>query len=306
MLHTITQRRRLAQLASLAAGIVAAVSAAGASPALAQTTAADPNAAAIAALQTYELPNQTASARLPAGWQVVATGIGFIQARGPNGELALFGVMLPAHNASSPGSPQQGLTMPYASDPEQMFLQSINWIRAHNGKSPVQAQFIREKTIAAPPAFGTCTNLIAVLNGVVAVESDFCALPMDSAGNYRVFFKAVGLPVGEARQERTLLEAILASYRLNMQAIKQHRMAAPPAQSGGNYSGGSVAATVSAGNSLMAQQLMMEEANAINQETINNERASDQSFEDFDHGVLRGETPIYADGDPEPVFWVGD
>lgn len=255
-------------------------------------SAPDPNAAAIAALQTYELPDQTASARLPADWHVVATGVGFIQARGPNGELALFGVMIPAG----------GITQPYDSDPEQKFLAAINWLRAHNNKPAVQAQFISSTPITAPPAFGSCNNIVAILNGAVGVETDFCALPADASGNYRVYFKAVGLPLAQAKQERTLMEAILASFRLNMQAIGKQHAAAPanPAPSG------SVSSTVSAENSLIAGQLMMQEANAINAETFAGEQGMDNSVNNFDHGVLRGQTPIYAQGMQQPVFWVGN
>jgi len=274
--------------------------------ALAQT-APDPNAAAIAALQTYELPDQTASARLPADWKVVATGVGFIQARGPNGELALFGVMIPAKDGSpAGGSPvgvsATGITQPYATDPEQKFLASINWLRDRNGKPPVQAQFLSSTPVTAPPAFGTCNNIVAILNGAVGVETDFCSLPVDASGNYRNYLKAVGLPLRDARQERTLMEAILASFRLNMHSIQRQHAAAPanPAPSG------SVSSTVSAENSLIAGQLMMQEANAINAETFAGMQGMDNSVNNFDHGVLRGQTPIYAQGMQQPLFWVGN
>jgi hypothetical protein len=288
------------RLAGLSICTLAAFAGGQAQPARAQN-AADPNAAAIAALQTYETPDHTASVRLPPNWQVVATGVGFVQARGPNGEMALFGVMIPARDGDSTVLGQRGITQPYATDPTQKFLASVNWIRQHNGKPAVQARFYSSSPIQAPPAFGTCSKMTAVLNGAVAVETDFCSLPKDNAGNYRNFFKVVGLPVQAAMQERTLMEAILASYRLNMKAVQAKRAAAntqaPPQ--------GSAASIISMQNSLMANQLMTEEANAINQETINAEEGSDNSFNNFDHGVLRGETPVYGQGDPQPLFWVG-
>jgi hypothetical protein len=267
-------------------------------PARAQTTP-DPNAAAIAALQTYELPDQTASARLPADWHVVQTGVGFIQARGPQGEFALFGVMIPAQDASPTAISPTGLTQPYTTDPEQKFLESINWMRARNGKPQVQAQFYGSTPITAPPGFGTCTNILAIFNGALATETDFCSLPADSTGKYRNFFKAVGLPVQEAKQERTLMEAILASFRLNESAIKAAHNAPPPAT-------GSVSSTISAENSLAAGALMMQEANAINAQTFAGMQGMDNSVNNFDHGVLRGQTPIYAQGMQQPVFWVGN
>ena len=301
MLFVRVTMDRIAGFICLVIGVSVVLIATGAGKALAQTQSTDPNAGAIAALQTYELPDQTASVRLPATWVVVATGVGFIQAKGPNGELALFGVMVPARNAAPAEPSPAGITLPYTTDPTEAFLELINWIRARNGKSMVQAQFFSNTPIAAPPAFGRCRNMTAILNSAVAVETDFCSLPVDSAGNYRNFFKVVGLPVRAAKQERSLMEAILASYRLNMAAIKRQQSAAPPAQAAG-----SVSSTASAENSLLAGQLMIEEANAINAETFASEQGVDNSVSNFDHGILRGETPIYAQGMSQPLFWVGD
>jgi hypothetical protein len=284
---------------------VCAVTAGGA---FAQVPPADPNAAAIKALRTYELPDRTASVRLPASWQVVATGVGFIEARGPNGELALFGVMVPAQDSGTTSLAPAGIMQPYSADPTEKFLASIDWVRARNGKNPVQAQFYSSDPINAPAAFGKCSNMTAILDGVEAVETDFCSLPEDGAGNYRNFFKAVGLGAGSAKQERTLMEAILASYRLNIQAIKEQRAemtsSTPPLASA--PAGGTLSSTVSAENSLMAGQLMMEEANAISAETMASEQGVDESVDNFDHGVLRGDTPVYMEGASEPMFWVGD
>ncbi|MDR3521248.1 MAG: hypothetical protein P4L54_06490 [Acidocella sp.] len=291
--------------AAYVSAVLAAVSL-GPGAALAQT---DPNAAAIAALKTYELPDHTASVRLPASWKVVATGVGFIQATGPHGELALFGVMIPAKDASPAGLSAGGIIQPYAADATQRFLASVDWVRAHNGKPAVQAVFYSNTPITAPPAFGNCANITAVLNGVAAVESDFCSLPVDNAGNYRNFFKAVGLPVAVAKQERSLMEAILASYRLNIQAISQQQAVqtkAPAAPAPVANARGSMSATVSAQNSLVAGQLMMAEANAISAQTAAMQQVVNNSVSDFDHGVLRGDTPVYREGDPEPLFWVGN
>jgi hypothetical protein len=275
----------------------------------AQTLAPDPNAAAIAALQTYELPDQTASVRLPSSWRVTSTGVGFVQAQGPNGELALFGVMVPAKNGAALNISPAGLVQPFNADPEQKFLASINWVRQRNGKPSVQAQFYSKDPVSAPAAFGTCTNITAILAGSAAVETDFCSLPMDASGAYRNFFKVVGLPAQSAKQERSLMEAILASYRLNIQAVQKQQAAAKssaPATASAPKAGASLASAVSAQNSLLAGQLMIAQANAINSATFAGMRASDASVSNFDHGVLRGQTPIYAAGVPQPVFWVGN
>jgi hypothetical protein len=146
--------------------------------------------------------------------------------------------------------------------------------------------------------------MTGILNGETAAETDFCSLPEDNAGNYRNFFKAVGLPMQYARQERPLMEAILSSYRLNLHAIEGEQEAigvAPPTQ----QPAGSVSSMISAGNSAMGNELAIAEAHAIQEETINGEIGAGISADDFDHGVLRGDTPVYEEGDDDPIAWIG-
>src|SRR5262249_1874684 len=54
----------------------------------------------IDSLTRYVLPDQTASVMLPDGWHVTRTGIAFIRAEGPGGQLGFFGLVVPAHNAN--------------------------------------------------------------------------------------------------------------------------------------------------------------------------------------------------------------
>jgi hypothetical protein len=281
--------------------------------AAAQTAAASSAPAAVAALQTYELPNRTASIRIPPNFRVTATGVGFIEAIGPEGEIALFGVMVPAQNSPTTSLTPGGVLQPYTADAREKFLEAINWVRQHNGKPSVQARFVSSEAITAPAAFGQCSNMKAFLasNGrELAVETDFCALPMDSAGNYHDFFKAVGLPATLVQRERSLMEAILASYRLNLAAVRSTRSAAnaAPVQAAQPQrwaASPSLSSIVSAQNSLLAGNLMMEQARAINAQTMRGMIGSNRSVDNFDHGILRGDTPIYAEGQSNPVFWVG-
>lgn len=105
--------------------------------------------------------------------------------------------------------------------PAAQFLVSINWIRARNGKGAVPAHVYSGNASAAPPAFCKCATTTAILNGAAAMETGYCSPHVDSNGNHRNFFKLVGFPVEQARQEISLMEAILASYRLNMAAIRR-------------------------------------------------------------------------------------
>jgi len=191
---------------------------------------------AIQPLTKYVLPDQTASVMLPDGWNVTRTGIAFIRAEGPRGELAMFGVIVPAHDApgGGPPSPSAPLSQSYSAGPADKLQQSISWVRAHNGQSPVQVKVFSQQPFKAPAQFGQCTKMTATLGvqgmGVLDAETDFCSLPVDANGNYRNFFKIVAISPQLAATERGTVEAVLASYVLNMKAIQQ-RLAA---QGGGS------------------------------------------------------------------------
>ena len=103
---------------------------------------ADPPAASgTPALKVYELPDKSASVLLPDGWRVVQTGVAYARARGPNGELALFGAIVPANNSST-ASGQAMLNQPYAADGKNKFIRSVNFLLAHVGLQPVPIQVV--------------------------------------------------------------------------------------------------------------------------------------------------------------------
>jgi hypothetical protein len=204
--------------------------------AAAQGGAAQGPTVAIQPLTKYVLPDQTASVMLPDGWHVTRTGIAFIRAEGPRGELAMFGVIVPAHDAPGGGSPSPSapLTQSYSAGPADKLQQSISWVRARNGQSPVQVRVFSQQPFQAPAQFGQCTKMTATLGvqgmGLLDAETDFCSLPVDANGNYRNFFKIVAISPQLAATERGTVEAVLASYVLNMKAV-QHRLAT---QAGGS------------------------------------------------------------------------
>jgi hypothetical protein len=273
-------------------------------------------------LQQYVLPDHTASVMLPATWKVTQTGVAFIVAQGPNGEMAMFGVLVPAHDASTTSITPTVLNQPYSADPKDKFTQSLAWVRTHNGKSPVQIQFVSATPIPkTPPAFGTCTNLAALVNAgpaQLAVEADQCSMPVDASGNYKNFFKVVGVGAAQAKQERAALEAILGSYQLNPAALQQAQKgaAAPksaagasaaPAAPSGSGSALTWAQAISQVNAMkQASAITQMQVNAINSATANSMIGSTNAANNFDMGVLRGDTPVYAVGQSQPLFWVGD
>src|SRR5271156_2698483 len=96
--------------------------------------AADPGSAPASApslgLKQYVLPDHTASAMLPPNWKVVQTGVAFISAQGPNGEIAMFGVLVPAHDGGTTSVTPTVLNQPYSASPKDKFTQSLSWVRA--------------------------------------------------------------------------------------------------------------------------------------------------------------------------------
>lgn len=184
---------------------------------------------AIKPLTKYSLPDKTASVMLPDGWHVTQTGVAFIRAEGPKGELAMFGVTVPARDAPSAAvAPPAPLSQPYGTDAGDKLGQSILWVRAANGQSPVMVTKVySNNSFDAPAEFGSCSKITATLGvqrATLDAEADLCSLPKDKAGNYTNFLKLVAISPALAKTERGTLEAVLASYIVNMKAV-QDRMA---------------------------------------------------------------------------------
>lgn len=295
--------------------------------ALAADPTAVPAAASNSGLKQYVLPDHTASAMLPPDWKVVQTGVAFISAQGPNGEIAMFGVLVPAHDGSTTSITPALLNQPYSASPKDKFTQSLNWVRARNGKGAVAVEFKSESPIAdTPKAFGQCDKFTALVGaqGQLAMEADQCSMPVDSSGNYKNFFKVVAVSAAQAQAERGALEAILASFQLNPAALLKAQQsgtsvpkvggssapAASGAQSGTGGGSGSAltwAQAIAQVNAMHAQfAATTAQANAINRQTMAGMAATNNSVNNFDMGVLRGDTPVYAVGQSNPLFWIGN
>jgi hypothetical protein len=318
-------RNRDRVLAVVAAGATLVISrsalAAGDAPPAA-AAAAGPTIA-IEPLTKYVLPDQTASVMLPDGWHVTQTGVAFIRAEGPHGEIAMFGVTVPAHNGPA-GSvlPPQPLSQPYAADPADKLNASIQWVRTANHQSAVQVQKVfTNDAFTAPEEFGKCNKLtvtLGVQGATLAAETDFCSLPMDAGGNYRNFLKIVAISPALVQAERGTVEAMLASYVLNMKAVQQ-RMAqtgSAPARSAPSAAPGAgqpqslqqeINAEIAAGGfspqmvaAMRAQATA--QANANMAPMMRELAAADSSENYFDRTVLRGQIPVSVTN--QGTFWV--
>ena len=117
-----------------------------------------PAASGTSNLKVFKLPDKSASILLPEDWHVVQTGVAYARTRGPNGEFALFGAIVPAHNSSGDPGPTV-LNQSYSADNKDKFIQSVNVLLAHVGLHAVPIQIVTDKKIAAPDAFALCANV---------------------------------------------------------------------------------------------------------------------------------------------------
>jgi hypothetical protein len=299
---------------------------------------------AIQPLTKYVLPDKTASVMLPDGWRVTQTGVAFIRAEGPKGELAMFGVTVPAHDAPAGGgaSPPAPLSQPYSADAGDKLNQSIQWVRTANGQSPVQVTKVySNNSFDAPAEFGACSKITATLGvqrgGVLDAEADLCSLPKDKTGNYTNFLKLVAISPALAKTERGTLEAVLASYIVNMKAVQQRmaQQAKQPTATAAAAPSRNVSANMPAnrgaanpnpftpqGRQSLQQQIDAEikaggfspqmvaamraqanaQAAAAMAPTINRMRTFDQGIDYFDRSVLRDQIPVTIAN--QGTFWL--
>ena len=298
-------------------------------------------------LVKYTLPDQTASVMLPDGWRVTRTGIAFIRAEGPKGELGFFGLVVPARDAPAGSGPTPGapLSQPYSAGTGEKIQQSINWVRAANGQSPVQVGVISQHSFTAPAEFGECSRVLMRLGvqnlGTLNSEADFCSLPRDQSGNYRNFMKIVAAPPEIAAARRDTLEAVLASYVLNMKAVQAQlgrrgaaplpsqdsaqqqaparmaQAAAPPgvhnsaalSRGGGSYQSlqQKINAEIAQGGFTPEMVAAMRaqataQANARIAPMMNQMRTFDEGIDYFDRSILRGQIPVSITN--AGTFWI--
>ena len=85
------------------------------------TAPAAPTSAPAVPLQTYTLPDKSASAGVPAGWQIKGSGSGMIVMTGPQGENITLGQIIVAHNgpfqAGQKGPNGAMITLPSSTGP---------------------------------------------------------------------------------------------------------------------------------------------------------------------------------------------
>jgi hypothetical protein len=243
-------------------------------------SATKPAATPASQLKPYTTPDQSASAGVPAGWQVTKGQETVIVMTGPQGEMLSLGNTFIAKNApfqlGQRGSNGVDMTMPYTAPLQQKLTMILQQNAAIAGKPIPQVTFTSGTPIQLPPALGQCGRFVAGTTsqqGPVKLMGAFCSLPLDTGGTYKNIIILATAPEAVAAQSAPTAQAVIQSYRIPPTWL-QRKLSPnilPPAPASANP------------NAL---------AGAINRSTALGMIGSDVSANCFDLTVLR-ETPTY-------------
>ena len=199
----------------LIAGVASAVAQAGSSP------------AGSIQLAPYTAPDGSASAGVPAGWNVTKGANGVIQMSGPKGESISLGNGLFVKNGPyQPGQKANGIiamTMPNQATLGQKF--AMVWQQAvfAAGGDPTEKVNILSSTSIPLGQVAQCGTFLGSqtnAKGATNFEVRFCSLAMDRNGIFKLFWISAIIPSALAAQERATAEAVLSSYRPSAATLK--------------------------------------------------------------------------------------
>ena len=172
-------------------------------------------------LQPFTASDGSASAGVPAGWQVTeATGTA-ITMRGPQGENIYLGNGYVAHDGAfqlgqkGPGGVY--MSMPYSAKLTDKLIMTLQQDAAIGGKPAPQIQFTAATAMPLPPAFGQCGRfVINIASGPAQSKAMgvFCSLPRDTAGFFKNFLLMGSATAATAAQDAPIVQAVFASYKI--------------------------------------------------------------------------------------------
>jgi len=194
--------------------------------------------AAVAPLHRFTLPDGSASAMMPDGWQVTpASGGGTIFFQGPNREMVTLGFTMRPFNTNDPRVLRtrqqfagrrntvygQALYYPYGQDLAKTFVDLIQMTRAKHGLPPAISQISSQTNLSAPSGWRRIyiQGQVDAQDGVGPRENNTivtCA-PPGPVGGFMIFADESSVPVRLADQERETVLAMLSSYSVNQQVV---------------------------------------------------------------------------------------
>jgi hypothetical protein len=173
-------------------------------------------------LQTYTLPDKSASAGVPAGWKVAGGGSGMIVMSGPQGENIALAQIIVAHDgpfqAGQKGPDGAAMTMPSSAKLSDKLVMIFQQTAAVNGKPAPQIKFIYGALLQVPAAMGQC-GVFVVSNGsgntnLGDAMGILCSLPDDSAQFFKSILMIGSAPAAVAAQTAPTVLAVFKSYTI--------------------------------------------------------------------------------------------
>ncbi|MDR3754133.1 MAG: hypothetical protein P4K78_09815 [Terracidiphilus sp.] len=170
-------------------------------------------------LQTYTLPDKSASAGVPAGWKAKGGASGMIAMSGPQGENITLGQIILAHDGpfhvGQKGPEGAVITMPASAKLSNKLLMIFEQTAAASGESAPQIKFLYGTLLQVPASMGQC-GVFVVSNGTTRVNAMgiFCSLPDDSGQFFKNILIIGSAPVAVAAQTEPIVLAVFKSYTI--------------------------------------------------------------------------------------------
>lgn len=200
-----------------------------------QTSAAAP-------LQTYTLPDNSASVGLPAGWKVMpSSGMGTIMATGPNSEAVALGYPYLASDTNNPAVQKTMATLrngglrntayaralyyPYGGDLGKTFVDLLQMQRRNTGQGAVTIKISTETPVRFPAPYH-CAQLLGQIDaqdgkGIREMNTVFCSAPPGRFGGFMNVAYHTAVPIAFADKNRATMGAILASFTPNEAVVQR-------------------------------------------------------------------------------------
>jgi hypothetical protein len=181
-------------------------------------------------MRQFTLPDGTASVSLPAGWNIVSnqSGMGITTITGPQGAILMLNQYFSIWDPYNPGVQsrlrrgikfQNEIDIPSNADMTRYFPDIFQRIRVAYGLGPAPLKVDSVQPVSGSQ--GQCVSATGQLNPDNTTMRDLTALmcrtPPNQAGQYWPTFTKCLLPLGASDQQRATANAIMASYRADMQ-----------------------------------------------------------------------------------------
>lgn len=200
------------------------------SPATAAASSAGGHSAPAAALRTVSAFDGSATIGIPDGWMLDPRSAGgTMLVTGPHGEQVYLGMSRMGIDPTHPGNrmiPRVPGTViyPFRGDMSKEFPNLFQAWRRANGKPPAPLQVDQVKPIQGSPG-AHCAIVDGQVDpdgrGMQKFSDNMCASDPGNTGGYTVTLSHMLVPIALAEPEHATMNAILASWKVNLGVVNQ-------------------------------------------------------------------------------------